>query len=35
MIYYEENNVRARVGPDVFVVMGVASHDRTSYLLWE
>ena len=35
LIYYEENNVKARVAPDVFVVMGVASHDRTSYLLWE
>ena len=35
LIYYEENNVKARVAPDVFVVMGVASHDRSSYLLWE
>ena len=35
LIYYEENNVKARVAPDVFVVMGVPSRDRTSYLLWE
>ncbi len=35
LLYYEEDNIKARVAPDVFVVLGVANHDRTSYLLWE
>lgn len=35
LIYYEEGNIKARVAPDVFVVVGVGNHDRTSYLLWE
>lgn len=34
LIYYEEGNVKARVAPDVFVVMGAAPYDRSSYLLW-
>ncbi len=35
LIYYEEGNVKARVAPDVFVVVGAANHERMSYLLWE
>ena len=34
LLYYEEGNVRARVAPDVFVVMGASNHRRSSYLLW-
>lgn len=34
LIYYEEGNPRASVAPDVFVVIGVANHDRRSYRLW-
>ena len=34
LIYYEEGNVKARVAPDVFVVLGAPAHDRSSYLLW-
>ena len=35
LIYYEEGNPRASVAPDVFVVIGVANHDRKSYRLWD
>ena len=35
LIYYERDNVKASVAPDVFVVKGVSNHDRYSYLLWE
>ena len=35
LIYYQEGNVKARVAPDVFVVVGASSHERMSYLLWE
>ena len=35
LIYYEEGNPRASVAPDVFVVIGVANHDRRSYRLWD
>ena len=35
LIYYERDNVKASVAPDVFVVKGVPNHDRFSYLLWE
>ena len=35
LIYYERDNVKASVAPDVFVVKGVSNHDRFSYLLWE
>ncbi len=35
LIYYEERNVHASVAPDVFVVMGVPSHPRPIYKLWE
>ena len=34
-IYYEEGNRRARVAPDVFVVLGVPNHNRMTYKLWE
>ncbi len=34
-IYYEEDNPKAAVAPDVFVVFGAAGHDRSSYKLWE
>lgn len=33
-LYYEENNPRAVVAPDVFVVVGAPKHVRDSYLLW-
>ncbi len=35
LIYYEQGNPRASVAPDVFVVIGVANHDRRSYRLWD
>ena len=35
LLYYEEGNPKASVAPDVFVVLGVANHDRSSYLLWK
>ena len=34
-IYHEENNNRARIAPDVFVVFGVPDHLRRTYLLWQ
>ena len=34
LIYYEEGNPSAVVAPDVFVVIGAANADRSSYLLW-
>lgn len=34
-VYYEENNPKAVVAPDVFVVFGVPNHDRSSYKIWE
>ena len=34
LIYYEEGT-RARVAPDVFVVLGAARRKRSSYLLWK
>ena len=33
-LYYEENNPRAVVAPDVFVVVGAPKRVRDSYLLW-
>ncbi len=33
-LYYEENNPRAVVAPDVFVVIGAPKRVRDSYLLW-
>jgi hypothetical protein len=35
LIYYEQGNPKAAVAPDVFVVRGVACHDRRTYKLWE
>ena len=35
LIYYEEGNPKARVAPDVFVVVGTPNRDRSSYLLWQ
>ena len=35
LLYYEEGNPGAKVAPDVFVVIGAPSHDRSSYLLWD
>ena len=35
LIYHEEGNPKARVAPDVFVVLGVPNRDRSSYFLWE
>jgi len=34
-IYYEQDNPKAVVVPDVFVVMGAPNHDRPSFNLWE
>ena len=33
LLYYEEGNPDAKVAPDVFVVLGAPSRDRSSYLL--
>ena len=33
-LYYEENNPRAAVAPDVFVVVGAPKRVRDTYLLW-
>ena len=35
LIYYQEGDVEVRVAPDVFVVVGASSHERSSYLLWQ
>ena len=35
LLYYEEGNTAACVAPDVFVVQGVAKHERRIYKLWE
>ncbi len=35
LLYYEENNPAAAIAPDVFVVQGVAKHQRRTYKLWE
>jgi len=35
LLFYEEGNRRRHVSPDVFVVKGIAKHDRPNYLLWE
>ena len=35
LFYYEEDNPLAFKVPDVFVVKGVAKHDRRVYKLWE
>ena len=35
LIYYQEGDAKVRVAPDVFVVVGAPSHERSSYLLWQ
>ena len=35
LLYYEEGNAAACVAPDVFVVQGVAKHERRIYKVWE
>ncbi|HZU36890.1 MAG TPA: Uma2 family endonuclease [Gemmataceae bacterium] len=35
LLFYEPGNRRRHVSPDVFVVKGIAKHDRPNYLLWE
>lgn len=35
MCYYEENNPKKSISPDVFVVRGVAKHERRIYKFWE
>jgi hypothetical protein len=35
LFYYEEGNPSAVTSPDVFVVKGIAKHDRRTYKLWE
>ncbi len=35
LLYYEAGNPGAAVAPDVFVVFGVANHQRRTYKLWE
>jgi Uma2 family endonuclease len=35
LLFYEEGNRRRHISPDVFVVRGVAKHERDNYLLWE
>ena len=35
LIYYQEGDDKVRVAPDVFVVLGASSHERSSYLLWQ
>jgi Uma2 family endonuclease len=35
LLFYEPGNRRKHVSPDVFVVRGVANHNRPNYLLWE
>jgi Uma2 family endonuclease len=35
LLFYERGNRRRHISPDVFVVKGVAKHDRPNYLLWE
>jgi Uma2 family endonuclease len=34
LLFYERGN-RRHVSPDVFVVKGIAKHDRPNFLLWE
>jgi Uma2 family endonuclease len=35
LIFYEQGNRRRHISPDVFVVKGVAKHERLNYLVWE
>ena len=34
LVFYEPGNRRRHLAPDVFVVRGVAKHDRPNYLIW-
>jgi Uma2 family endonuclease len=35
LVFYVRGNKRRHVSPDVFVIRGVAGHNRPNYLLWE
>ena len=35
LLYYEQGNNKKSVAPDVFVVRGIANHERCVYKLWE
>jgi Uma2 family endonuclease len=35
LLFYERGNRRRHISPDVFVVKGVAKHERLNYLVWE
>jgi Uma2 family endonuclease len=35
LLFYQENNRRKHISPDVFVVQGVGKYQRPNYLLWE
>jgi Uma2 family endonuclease len=35
LLFYEKGNKRRHVSPDIFVVFGIANHERPNYLLWE
>lgn len=35
LLYYEEGNPKRSTAPDVFVVKGVPTHQRRTYLLWD
>ena len=35
LVCYDQRDGRRHVSPDVFVVRGVAKHQRPNYLLWE
>ena len=35
LLFYEEQNKKKHVSPDVFVVWGVGKRERENYLLWE
>ena len=35
LIYYEQDNNKRRVAPDVFVARGVPNHSRDTYKIWE
>ena len=34
-VFYEEGNPKARISPDCYVVFGVASNQRDSYMAWQ
>jgi Uma2 family endonuclease len=35
LVFYKPGNRRRHISPDVFVVKGVAKHQRPNYLIWE